>query len=65
MAKKSTSGKVTEALADSRGASENVPMTTGEIATAVAKKKTMGPANKRATKTAAKKKAAGNRQPKP
>ena len=48
MAKKSVSG-------DSRDASDNTPMTIGEIATAVAKKKTKGATKKRAIKTAAKK----------
>jgi hypothetical protein len=48
MAKMSVSG-------DSRDASDNTPMTIGEIATAVAKKKTKGATKKRAIKTAAKK----------
>ena len=48
MAKKSVSG-------DSRDASDNTPMTIGEIATAVAKKKTKGATKKRAIKTAERK----------
>jgi hypothetical protein len=47
MAKKSVSG-------DTRDASDNIPMTIGEIATAVAKKKTKG-ATKKRVKAAAKK----------
>ena len=43
------------ATADSRDASDNIPMTTGEIATAVAKRKTKRAAKKRAIKPAAKK----------
>jgi hypothetical protein len=46
MAKKSVSG-------DSRDASENIPMTIGQIATAVAKSKTKDASKKRAIKTAA------------
>jgi hypothetical protein len=48
MAKKSVSG-------DTRDASDNIPMTIGEIATAVAKKKTKGATKKRVIKAAAKK----------
>ncbi len=48
MAKKSISG-------GSRDASENTPMTMGEIAAAMAKKKTKGATKKSAIETAAKK----------
>ena len=48
MANKSVSG-------DTRGASDNTPMTSGEIAIAVAKRKTKEATKKRAIKTAAKK----------
>jgi hypothetical protein len=40
---------------DSRDASDNSPMTIGEIATAVAKKKARGASKRRATKSTAKK----------
>jgi hypothetical protein len=48
MAKKSTSS-------DSRDASDNRPMTIGEIATAVAKKKARGATERRSIKAAARK----------
>ena len=56
MANKSVSG-------DTRGASDNTPMTSGEIAIAVAKRKTKEATKKRAMKTAAKK--AGKKAKKP
>ena len=40
---------------DSRGGSDNRPMTIGEIVTAVAKKKARGASKRRATKSTAKK----------